>query len=57
MILRVTGFVVFIVLCSTAVSRGNSECIVATDQDAATALRDSDLVFSGELLKNNIRTG
>jgi hypothetical protein len=51
MIVR-TGLVVLIVLFSTALSLANSECIVVTDWDAAKALRDSDLVFSGELLKN-----
>ena len=52
MIVRVIGFVILIVLLSTASSRANSECIVVTDWDAAKALRDSDLVFSGELLKD-----
>jgi hypothetical protein len=52
MIVRVTAFVVLIVLFSTALPRANSECIVVTDWDAANVLRDSDLVFSGKLLKN-----
>ena len=57
MIVRVTGFAVLIVLFSIALARGDSECIVVNDGDAAKVLRDSIWFFPVSSSRANIRTG